>query len=172
MGPAAYQFADFLAASKQRLWQVLRAGAHGLWQLAVRGTLRVFCGDPLLISLEHLSDWGWIGGERLAGMRGRSGDVAFEEVERTKMPLLEEAARNFLSAKPADRWKQFQQYCRDNNAWLDDFALYSVLRRKLNTNSWKAWPEEFAQRHTDALEKLRHDAAAEISIIRVLQFAL
>jgi 4-alpha-glucanotransferase len=170
MGPAAYQFADFLAASKQRLWQVLPLGPTGFGN-SPYAALSAFAGNPLLISLEHLSDWGWIGGERLAGMRGRSGDVAFEEVERTKMPLLEEAARNFLSAKPADRWRQFQQYCRDNKAWLDDFALYSVLRRKLNTNSWKAWPEEFAQRHSDALEKLRHDAAVEISIIRVLQFA-
>ena len=40
LGPAAYAFADFLAASKQRLWQVLPIGPTRIWQLSLRGS---FC---------------------------------------------------------------------------------------------------------------------------------
>ena len=47
-------------------------------------------------------DWGWIDGERIAGLAGRSGPVDFEEVEARKLPLLYEAAGNFLDRGPHD----------------------------------------------------------------------
>src|SRR5580698_3236594 len=94
-GPAAYEFADFLAASKQRLWQVLPLSPTGYGN-SPYAALSAFAGNPLLISLEKLSDWEWIAGERIAGLPGRSGNVHFEEVVHAKMPLLVEAARNFL----------------------------------------------------------------------------
>jgi 4-alpha-glucanotransferase len=170
MGPAAYAFADFLAASKQRLWQVLPLGPTGYGN-SPYAALSAFAGNPLLVSLEHLADWGWITGERLAGLAGRSGEVDFEQVERENLPLLEEAASNFLHHKHGRQWKRFEKYCRDNQYWLDDYALYGVLRRRFQTNSWKAWPEEFAQRHPDALEELRSESAEEMARIRIIQFA-
>jgi 4-alpha-glucanotransferase len=170
LGPAAYAFADFLAASKQRLWQVLPIGPTGYGN-SPYAALSAFAGNPMLVSLEHLSDWGWIEGERLAGMAGRSSDVDFNEVERTKLPLLAEAAHNFLRAKPKNRWKRFEKYCRDNQGWLDDYALYTVLRRRFNTNSWRAWPAEFAHRKPEAIEQLRRESGSEMAEIQVIQFA-
>jgi 4-alpha-glucanotransferase len=170
MGPAAYAFADFLAASKQRLWQVLPLGPTGYGN-SPYAALSAFAGNPLLVSLEHLSDWGWIEGDRIAGMAGRSGDVDFQRVERTKSPLLEEAARNFLERKHAAQWERFEKYCSDNQYWLEDYALYTVLRRRLGTNSWKAWPKEFAHRQPDSLEQLRRESAEEMALIRIIQFA-
>src|SRR5450631_602409 len=170
MGPAAYAFADFLAASKQRLWQVLPLGPTGYGN-SPYAALSAFAGNPLLVSLEHLADWGWIAGERLAGLAGRSGDVDFQQVERENLPLLEEAANNFLHKKHGRQWKRFEKYCRDNHCWLDDYALYGVLRRRFQTNSWKAWPQEFAQRQPDALERLRTESAEEMARIRIIQFA-
>ena len=98
LGPAAYAFADFLAASKQRLWQVLPIGPTGYGN-SPYAALSAFAGNPMLVSLEHLSDWGWIEGERLAGMAGRSGDVDFNEVERTKLPLLGGSCAQLSSAE-------------------------------------------------------------------------
>ena len=57
-------------------------------------------GNPYLISLEFLADWGWIDGERIAGLAGTDGNVDFEEVEARKLPLLYEAAGNFLDRGP------------------------------------------------------------------------
>src|SRR5580658_10237136 len=91
LGPAAYEFADFLHAAKQRLWQVLPLGPTGYGN-SPYAALSAFAGNPLLISLEFLADRGWIDGERLAGLPGRSGNVDFEEVSAKKLPLIEEAA--------------------------------------------------------------------------------
>jgi 4-alpha-glucanotransferase len=54
LGPAAYEFADFLAAGKQRLWQVLPLSPTGYGN-SPYAALSAFAGNPLLISLELLS---------------------------------------------------------------------------------------------------------------------
>src|ERR1700690_3982445 len=82
-GPAAYAFADFLAAAKQRLWQVLPLSPTGYGN-SPYAALSAFAGNPLLISLEFLSDHGWIDHERLADLPGRSGNVSFHEVFERK----------------------------------------------------------------------------------------
>src|SRR5579885_750200 len=76
LGPAAYEFADFLAAAKQRLWQVLPLGPTGYGN-SPYAALSAFAGNPLLISLEKLSDWGWIDGARISDLPGRSGSLRF-----------------------------------------------------------------------------------------------
>jgi 4-alpha-glucanotransferase len=55
-GPAAYAFADFLAEAKQRLWQVLPLSPTGYGN-SPYAALSAFAGNPLLISLEYLSQW-------------------------------------------------------------------------------------------------------------------
>ena len=95
LGPAAYAFADFLAASRQRLWQVLPLGPTGYGN-SPYASLSAFAGNPLLISLENLADRNWINRDHLASLPGPKGDIDHEAVAATKLPLLEEAARNFL----------------------------------------------------------------------------
>ena len=84
-----------------------------------------------------LRDWGWIGGDRIAGLPGGSGAVSFGEVEARKFPLLYEAAGNFLDRALdvpalAEQWADFEAFSRDQASWLDDYALYAVLRRAYN----------------------------------------
>ena len=92
LGPAAYAFADFLVAAKQRLWQVLPLSPTGYGN-SPYAALSAFAGNPLLISLEKLVEAGWLGADRIAGLPGHAGNVRFEEVEQRKWPLLIEAAR-------------------------------------------------------------------------------
>ena len=173
-GPAAYEFADFLAAAKQKLWQVLPLSPVGYGN-SPYAALSAFSGNPLLISLEKLVDWGWIAGERIANLPGRSGNVRFDEVEAAKLPLLYEAARNFLSrqggAHGAEQWARFGQYCVTNRSWLNDWALYNVLRRKYKTGAWNQWPREIARRETQAMNAVRDEEGEALAIEQVLQFA-
>src|ERR1700685_4144518 len=87
LGPAAHQFVAFLASAKQHIWQVLPLCPTGYGNSPYAGS-SAFAGNPYLISLEFLSDWGWIDGARIAGLAGRSGYVDFNDVEQRKLPLL------------------------------------------------------------------------------------
>ena len=81
LGPAAHEFLGFLARAKQHVWQVLPLCPTGYGNSPYAGS-SAFAGNPSLISLEFLADWGWIDGARIAGLAGRSGTVDFDEVAR------------------------------------------------------------------------------------------
>ena len=170
MGPAAYAFVDFLAAAKQRLWQVLPLSPTGYGN-SPYAALSAFAGNPLLISLETLSDWGWIPEQRIADLPGRSGNVQFQRAVDAKIPLLFEAARNFLARPKPEQQVRFETYCRANALWLDDYALYSVLRRKYKSASWNNWPTEIARRRPIALDAVREEHSEELDVERAVQFA-
>jgi 4-alpha-glucanotransferase len=175
LGPAAHEFIEFLAAAKQHVWQVLPLCPTGYGNSPYAGS-SAFAGNPYLISLEYLVDWGWIGAERIAGLAGRGGNVEFHEVELRKVPLLYEAAGNFLdggahNAELAGQWRRFQDFCKVESSWLTDYALYAELRRRFNTGAWTAWPEPIRRREAKALGRVAAEARRALALEQVLQFA-
>jgi 4-alpha-glucanotransferase len=169
-GPAAYQFVDALAAARQALWQVLPLGPLGQGNSPYSST-SAFAGNPLLISLERLSQHGWIDAGRLSDLASDHGPVEYTQVFAKKLPLLFEAGRNFLAnASPAAR-ARFTRFCSENSWWLDDFVLFDALRSQQKLAGWKDWPAALACRKTAALEKARKDLAVDLQIRSSLQFA-
>lgn len=175
LGPAAHDFVAFLAAAKQHVWQVLPLGPTGYGNSPYASS-SAFAGNPLLISLEFLADWGWIAGDRLAGLTGHNGNVVFEEVEQRKLPLLYEAAGNFLDRAPLDQklasqWTQFQQFCSAEAAWLNDYALFAELHRQFNTRAWTTWPAPLRKREPAAIAEAETRGARALALEKALQFA-
>jgi len=169
-GPAAYRFADFLASARQGIWQVLPLGPVGYGNSPYSST-SAFAGNPLLISLERLADHGWIDRAKLDGLSSASGPVDYEHVFAQKMPLLFEAARNFLRTASAEALRRFDAFHAQNCWWLDDFVLFDALRARHKLEPWNRWPQEFAQRDRSALDKVRKELADDLRIRSALQFA-
>ena len=170
LGPAAYEFVEFLAAARQGVWQVLPLAPSGIGNSPYSST-SAFAGNPLLISLERLADRGWIGRERLSGLPDSVSQVDYEEVRARKLPLLREAARNFLSGKGDGGRERLGRFHLENGWWLDDFVLFDALRERYQGRSWNQWPREPAMRDPAALERARAELALELDVGRVLQFA-
>ena len=175
LGPAAHDFVAFLAEARQHLWQVLPLCPTGYGNSPYAAS-SAFAGNPFLISLEFLSDWGWIDGERIAGLAGRGGPADFGQVESRKLPLLFEAAGNFLRRAPNDarlsqQWAQFQEFCRAEAVWLADYALFAVLRRQYSTGAWVQWPEPLRRRDPKAMAEAAALHARALAQEQVLQFA-
>src|ERR1019366_7655499 len=118
-GPAAYEFVDFLAAAKQRLWQVLPLSPTG-YGSSPYSALSAFAGNPALISLELLVRDGWITAERIEGLPGHDGPANFEAAAMRKIPLIEEAAANFLDNEGDEVRARCQMFCHANMSWLPD----------------------------------------------------
>lgn len=169
-GPAAYRFVDFLAAAKQGLWQVLPLGPLGYGNSPYSST-SAFAGNPLLISLERLAERGWIDRAKIAGLPQRVGAVDYEAVFPSKMPLLAEAARNFVRNPGGPARERFEQFCHENGSWLDDFVLFDALRAHFKLANWNQWPREIAHRQPDAIAKVRRELAEDLQMRRALQFA-
>jgi 4-alpha-glucanotransferase len=138
--------------------------------LSTYSALSAFAGNPLLISLERLVDQGWLTPERIQGLPGHEGPCDYGAAFEKKRPLIEEAAANFLDhAGPEDR-ARFQRFSHDNIAWLTDWSLFAVLRRRFEYKSWIDWPREFAFREQEAMSAIMNDCGREMLLEQVIQF--
>lgn len=170
LGPAAYEFVEFLAAARQGLWQVLPVGPLGYGNSPYSST-SAFAGNPLLISLERLADRGWIDHAQVSQLPDHVGAVDYDQVHADKLPLLVEAARNFLQGSSDAYRSRFERFCKENTWWLEDFVLFDVLRDLHRKDSWNQWPRELARREPAALAKARTELAEQLDVGRVIQFA-
>ena len=169
-GPAAYSFVDCLASARQGLWQVLPLGPLGYGN-SPYSSISAFAGNPLLISLERLADHGWIDFAKLSHLSSESGGVEYDQVFATKMPLLFEAGRGFVTSAAGEARQRFEKFCTENAWWLDDFTLYDALRAQHKLASWNEWPADLARREPAALDRARKVLAVELKIRKALQFA-
>ena len=169
-GPAAYRFVDFLASARQGVWQVLPLGPLGYGNSPYSST-SAFAGNPLLISLERLSDHGWIDRAQVNGLPSPDGPVEYEKVFPQKMPLLFEAARNFLRTASPDALHSFESFREENSWWLDDFVFFDALRARQKLDPWNCWPQPLAHRNPDALATARTELSDDIRVRSAVQFA-
>ncbi len=169
LGPAAYEFLDFLAAARQGLWQVLPLGPPANGNSPYSST-SAFAGNPVLISLERLAERGWIDASELKGLPAPTVHIDYGQVHEHKLPLLMKAARQFLDDAPTVVRSRFERFCAGNEWWLEDFVLYDALRSRYGQRCWNEWPRELARREVPALQSARKELASEMAARRVIQF--
>lgn len=168
-GAAAYAFADFLASARQGLWQVLPLGPLGFGDSPYSST-SAFAGNPLLISLDRLADRGWIDRAQVDALPNGIAPVDYVTVFHRKMPLLFEAGRNFLGSAAPPARSRFEEFCRRNQWWLDDFVLFDSFRARFHLENWNRWPYEFVHRDPAAIQKVRAEMSEDLEIRKALQF--
>jgi 4-alpha-glucanotransferase len=171
LGPSAHEFLGFLADARQTLWQVLPLGPVGIGNSPYSST-STFAGNALLVSLDRLAEHGWISPDRLQGLPGDSGPVDYEQVMARKLPLLREAAGNFVRAREGASWARFEQFRDQNRFWLEDYVLFENLRWRYGESSWNQWPVELARREASALERAHSELREDLEISAAIQFAL
>ncbi|HEY9127326.1 MAG TPA: 4-alpha-glucanotransferase [Acidobacteriaceae bacterium] len=175
MGPEAHRFIEFLAQGKQHIWQVLPLCPTGYGGSPYSAN-SAFAGNPSLISLEVLAEWGWIEPHRLADLPGRNGNVDFHEVETRKLPLIYEAAASFLTRGASEerfhgQWQRFNAFCYQEASWLNDYAHYAVFRHAFKTGAWTQWPEGLRRRDPEAMTEAQKIYGHDLAVEQVVQFA-
>ncbi|MGH7948889.1 MAG: 4-alpha-glucanotransferase, partial [Candidatus Binataceae bacterium] len=83
---------------------------------------------------------------------------------------LEQAFASFERGAPAMERAEFDRYCEENRAWLDDYALFRALKENLQWQAWETWPLELQRRDPNALDAARRDLAAPIRKHRFWQY--
>ena len=158
MGPEAYAFADFLQASGFRIWQVLPVGPTGYGESPYQSS-SVFAGNPLLISCVRLREEGLL--EYTDDEEFEPEDpekVNYDAVRQNKETLLRrcyDQSREKLSG-------EIEKFCRDN-AWVQNFALFTAIKRKFGGTMWTKWPDaDIRFRKPEALKRYREELKAEI----------
>ena len=154
LGPDAYRFIDFLADAGQSMWQMLPVGpTHD--DGSPYQCLSLHAGNPDVISVESLVDVGWLESKD-------AGPLATHAV-------LKHAKRGFQRASVEDQ-RRFSEFIAAEQSWLDDYALFCVLREEHQHAAWVDWPAPFRDREPAALSEARTRHREEIELICFEQF--
>ncbi|MCA9955757.1 MAG: 4-alpha-glucanotransferase, partial [Anaerolineales bacterium] len=172
-GNAAYQFVDFLVASKQSLWQILPLGPTGYGDSPYQA-FSAFAGNPLLISPDRLVRDGYLPETAVRNVPTfPQHAVDFGPVIEYKTALLQQAHEHFLTHGSDEQKAAYQQFCAEQSSWLDDFALFMALKNHHVDHEggvWNTWPREIALREPAAMTSWGAKLANEVDRHKFLQF--
>ncbi len=170
LGPGAFAFADFLQSAGQRWWQMLPVGPPDLLGNSPYSSFSAFAGSPWLVSLEQLATEGLLNQADLRPPRGFSADaVLYPVVNQFRDSRLRRAFAQFQ--KQVNRWQEDIDAFRNRSSeWLDDYILFSALKRHFKETPWITWPRPVRQRNPQAIQKIREHLADEIAFHEFVQF--
>jgi 4-alpha-glucanotransferase len=170
LGAGATQMLDFLAAARQKLWQVLPLGPTGYGD-SPYASLSAFAGNPLLISPERLLEENLLAPADLeATPPFDPNQVDFGTIVPWKTGLLRTSFARFQQQVAPRLREDFEAFCTTQRAWLDDFALFMALKAAHDGASWVQWGAPYARRDPEALAEASRGLAAEIAFHRYAQF--
>ena len=164
LGEDAYRFVDFLEATGFSLWQTLPLGpTHG--DSSPYQSLSVHAGNPKLIDLQWIVDKGWLEEQDfhncLADIFGRSKCILIAFNCFHQLCEEDEHGADCIA---------FQQFIEEQSFWLDDYALYCVLKKEHQQKSWLDWPEGLKNRRKKALEQAQEIHKNDIFYYKFEQF--
>ncbi|MGB7924046.1 MAG: 4-alpha-glucanotransferase [Pyrinomonadaceae bacterium] len=171
LGTQAYAFVDFLAASGQRLWQVLPLGPTGYGDSPYQ-CFSAFAGNTLLISPERLVDEGLLAEDDLSSVPAFSKErVDYDGVIKHKNALLARAFERFKETASAQLRSEFESFNREAaQSWLDDYALFRALKDANGGAMWNEWERSLARRDGEAMERARRELRDQVEAQKFYQF--
>lgn len=121
----------------------------------------------MLVSPELLADDGFMSKQDLKAVQENARCVEFQSVTQQKGALLERAYANFKAASLHKH--EFEAFCSQNQAWLDDYALYTALRQKTG-QPWYEWLPSIRRREPQVLVQKQHQLADLVETEKFSQY--
>ncbi len=167
LGNEAYKFVDFLARSRQRLWQILPLGPVGYGESPYQ-CFSAFAGNAMLISIEKLMENELLFHEDIVALPSfNSKLVEFGRVKAFKFDLYRKAFERFRTAAARPDYDRFLE---ENNFWLEEFSFFMALKEHFGGVAWNLWEKEIAFREPKAMQHYKEKLANEIEYQRFLQY--
>jgi 4-alpha-glucanotransferase len=170
LGNSAYEFAEFLAESGQKIWQVLPLNPTGYGDSPYQ-CFSAFAGNPLFIDLKALYEQGLLSEKDLTNAPNFPEEhVEYDRVIEFKRELVRKAAHVFLVDGARTDRAAFDNFCRNNNNWLNDYALFMACKRVHKDAPWVHWDAGIRQRDPAALNEWQNKLTSETQAHKFAQF--
>jgi malto-oligosyltrehalose synthase/4-alpha-glucanotransferase len=170
-GMEARKFADFLARSRQTFWQLLPLNAtNQSVNFSPYSAYSSMAGNILFISPDLLMQEGLLNKNDVAAERIKSDKkIDYLVAEGIKHRLLEIAWSNFKGSALGLE-QEFESFKVKARYWLDDFALFEVIRRDQQGKPWYQWPTALKKRNQEELTRVNNIHAELVDKIKWFQF--
>lgn len=150
LGPAAFEFIKFLNQSSQQNWQVLPIHpTDALSDFSPYSSCSAFAANATLISPEILIEDQYCNADVLK--KYLPTHMSFEGAHAFKDILLKEIFD--INGKKILEDAAYQDFVQKNAYWLDDYAVYQVLKNIHSGESWVQWEEKYRYRDPEALNQ-------------------
>jgi 4-alpha-glucanotransferase len=171
LGADARRFISALADMGQSWWQMLPIGPTGYGDSPYQSP-STFAGNPLIIDLDELVTDGILDDDDLFDAPTFPDDeVDFGTVIGWRMDVIAKATRRFEARATTALWSDYDTFvARHGMVWLDEFALFTAIKRSNDLAPWWEWERPLALRDHDALGDARVRLRTEIEGIRIEQF--
>ncbi len=165
LGAEAEKFADWLKSAGQSYWQVLPIGPTGYGDSPYQ-PFSSFAGNPLMIDLDELCEQGLLSKADCENADfGADPDyVDFGKISATRDTLLRKAAASFVDDVG------FTSFMLEQQDWLDDYALFTALKRKSGGRPWTQWNNDIKLRKPEAIAVCREELSDEIRYVKFCQY--
>lgn len=166
-GEEAYKFGDFLKEAGQKYWQILPLGPTSFGDSPYQ-SFSAFAGNPYFIDFDLLRKDGLLEKEDYESVDFGSNeeDIDYGIIFQNKMKVLRKAYEN---SKSKDI-KELKLFTEEEDAWLDDYALYMSVKNSFDLRSWQTWDEDIRLRKPEAMFKYKEELKDDISYWKFLQF--
>lgn len=172
LGPESREFLRWSSTAGQTVWQMLPLVPTGVGDSPYDGS-SAFAGNPLLISPRDLVEVGLLTNSELEDAPALdSRTVHFQQVAAWKSDLLRTAWRRCIDSTENRQRERFEGWTEapEQDAWLDDWALFISLKHHFQAEPWLDWPVDLRRRDAEALASAARDLQEEISYHKFVQY--
>jgi 4-alpha-glucanotransferase len=171
IGDGALKFIDTLTNMGLSVWQFLPTGPTAYGDSPYQ-PLSAFAGNEMLIGLGPLLRLGLLRPEEVVALERFPADsVDYGALIPEKRKLLALAADRFNSMAGGGLKAEFGDFLHKHDRhWLDDYAVYRLIKTMHGEKPWPEWDNAYAQREPAALKKLREHERRAIEQIKITQF--
>ena len=163
----SYKFVDFLKKANQKIWQILPLGPTGYGDSPYQ-SFSTFAGNPYFIDLDELVEEGLLSKEECDEFfYGESeSSVDYAAVYNSRKVLLKKA----YERSNIESCEAFAEFVRENQFWLEDYALYMAVKDELDGCSWTSWDEDIKLRKPESMAFYRDKLQKEIEYYKFQQY--
>lgn len=159
IGKEAYEFVDFLEKAGQHIWQVLPLNPTSYGDSPYQSP-STFAFNPYFISLDMLVEDGLLESydKSLLG----SG-IDYYMLFKNKIAILKMAYKN--KKKVEAKFDKF----KDDNQWVNDYAVYSVLKEQNEYKPWYEW-KNYKKYHRQEINYFMNNNYSKVDEYRFIQY--
>lgn len=168
---SAMGFIDRLTEMNLGVWQILPTGPTAYGDSPYQ-PLSAFAGNPVFIGLDPLVRAGLLSPNDTGPLQDLPRDhVDYGRLIPAKEALLGQAAERFIRCKGHGLGPDYDDFLHQHGErWLDDYALFRLLKSLHGQRAWPEWEKAFVRREPAALGRIKDENALAIEKIKVAQF--
>lgn len=168
---SALSFLDTLDEMNIGVWQFLPTGPTAYGDSPYQ-PLSAFAGNAMLIGMTPLVRLGLLDAEDLVPLQSLPRDfVDYGRVIPARRELLARAAQRFADRPVNGLRAEYEDFLHQHGEnWLDDYALFRVLKSRHGERPWPEWDKPFVRRIPAAMDAVRHEQREAIEHNRIKQF--